>query len=241
MAESLQAFDGRYRLSESLDHLGIRPEDSLLERLRAYTGLLLKWNRTYNLTGAKDEASLVREHLIDSLAAVPVVAGRIASIAPDSSLLVDVGSGAGFPGIVIASVHPHWPIALVEPNGKKTAFLRQAVAALGLTQAQPIGARLQDSEHALLELQPISGSVRHFTCRAVASLPDLVAMIQPHAQAESRLFALKSRHLAEELATFPSASVHSLFIPGFDHQRTVVELPLFFADSPDAAGSPPSR
>lgn len=241
MVDSARAFDERHRISECLDALGIPPEPALIERLWTFTSLLLKWNRIYNLTGARDETSLVREHLIDSLAAVPVLAARIDGEGHRASLLVDVGSGAGFPGIVIGSVYPRWNLALIEPNGKKTAFLRQAVATLGLPHVHPIGARLQATEAALTDLSPDPQTVRHFTCRAVASLPDLIALIRPLAQANSRLFALKSRHLVEELADFPYASVHSLTVPSLDHERTVVELPLIPADLPPAGGSPPSR
>lgn len=241
MPDSARAFDERHRLTPCLQALGLSSDDRLIDRLWSFTALLLKWNRTYNLTGARDETALVREHLIDSLAAVPVLTSRLTSASRDEPFLVDVGSGAGFPGIVVATVHPEWSIALVEPNSKKAAFLRQAVATLGLPHVHPIGARLQATETILTDLSPSASTVRHFTCRAVASLADLVALIRPLAQAQSRLFALKSRHVIEELTAYPFASVHSLHIPTLDHERTVVEMPLFPPDSPTAAGSPPSR
>lgn len=236
MAESAGAFDDRHRLSGILEGLGIHPTPALMERLWLFTSLLLKWNRIYNLTGARDEATLVREHLIDSLATVPLLSARIGSDVARGSLLVDVGSGAGFPGIVIAAVHPDWRIALIEPIGKKAAFLRQAIATLGLGQAHPFAERLQASESALTALNPTPGTTRHFTCRAVAPLPDLVELIRPLARPGSRLFALKSRHLDEELAEFSNASVHSLLIPTLGQERTVVELPLSESEL-----SPPDR
>lgn len=231
MPDTAQAFDARHRLADTLAALGIPPESGLIERLWRYTSLLLRWNRTYNLTGARDESALVREHLIDSLAAVPLLDARIPRSAGRRPLLVDVGSGAGFPGIVIAIVHPDWPIALVEPIGKKAAFLQQAVATLGLAHAHPIAARLEAAESELNAVAPSAEAPWHFTCRAVATLQDLVQLLRPLASPGSRLFALKSRHLAAELAAFPEASVHSLLVPGLDQERTVVELPILPSES----------
>lgn len=225
MTDAAAEFDRRHQLSDALSQIGISPDSALINRLWIYTSLLLRWNRTYNLTGARDESTMVREHLLDSLAAVPVLSAGIRQEG-NQPLLVDVGSGAGFPGIVVGIVHPNWPIALVEPIGKKTAFLRQACAALGLKQVHPIAARVETTEQALSQLATGLSGTRHFTCRAVATLTELMAMIRPVATEGSRLFALKSQHLDEELAPFPDASVHLLTIPGFEHPRTIVELPL---------------
>ena len=241
MNDAARAFDSRYQLSETLHTLGIPRDPALIERLWGYTSLLLRWNRTYNLTGARNEETLVREHLIDSLAAVPVLETRISQGPDRPFLLIDVGSGAGFPGIVIAIVHPDWPIALVEPIGKKAAFLRQAVAALGLTRTHPIADRLEATENALNALIPAPEAIRYFTCRAVATLQDLVTLIQPLSRPGSRLFALKSRHLDSELAAFPDASVHTLLVPGLGQSRTVVELPVTPPAEPDAAAAPRLR
>ena len=241
MTDAATAFDARHKMTSTLNDLGISPDPALISRLSTYTSLLLRWNRTYNLTGARNETMLVQEHLVDSLAAVPVLTAHLPRSTGNLPLLIDVGSGAGFPGIVIASVHPDWPIALVEPIGKKAAFLRQACAALRLPKVHPIGARLQDSESALSQITGTSLTERHFTCRAVATLTDLVNLIQPHVTANSRLFALKSRHLDEELTPFPEASVHLLKIPGFEHDRTVVELALNTSPICDSAAAPPAR
>ena len=242
MSDVARAFDERHHLSASLQSLGISAEADLIERLWGFTSLLLKWNRTYNLTGARDETTLVREHLLDSLAAVPILEKRLGSESARKGLLVDVGAGAGFPGIVIGSVHPDWPLALVEPNGKKAAFLRQATAALSLRHVHPIPARLEATEASLKALMPSPDAPRHFTCRAVATLSELITLIRPLARPDSRLYALKSRHLSEEIGEIPDVSIHSLSVPGLDIERTVVELPLFPAEPPPAtAGTQPSR
>lgn len=236
MTAASEAFDDRHQLSRKLEALAIPASADLIERLWTFTQLLLKWNRTFNLTGARNEDALVAEHLLDSLAATPLLERRIgADIAP-GQLLVDVGSGAGFPGLVIASVYPDWPIALVEPIGKKAAFLQQAAASLGLRQAQPISARLEDAGPEFLRLFPtLADQTRNFTCRAVASLETLLAMIRPVATPQSRLFALKSRFLDEELAVIPDVTVHLLEVPGLPHSRTVVEVSLTSDDSPLSA------
>lgn len=225
MADPVADFAERHQLSLALQALELAADERLIERLWIFIDLLMRWNRTYNLTGARDEATLVQAHLLDSLAAVPVLAKRIGTEAAQRSLLIDVGSGAGFPGIVIAAVNPDWPLALVEPNGKKAAFLRQALAAMKLSRVTPIATRLQSAEAALTTLMPAEAT-RHFTCRAVASLSTLVDWIRPHATADSRLFALKSRHISAELPHQSTVSVHSLFIPGLEQERTLVELAL---------------
>lgn len=128
--ETHSPFAERYQLPELLARLAIDYDSEALERIERFVELLLRWNRIYNLTGARDERTVVRDHLIDCVAIIPVIEQRL-SIGHDEApgalpLLIDVGSGAGFPGLVIASLRPQWPIALVEPISKKVAFLTRS-------------------------------------------------------------------------------------------------------------------
>lgn len=227
-------------LADTLATLGLIADPQAVERLEAFVALLLRWNRIYNLTGARDETSVVREHLIDCLAIVPVIEARIDAELKQGMrpLIVDVGSGAGFPGIVIGAVRPDWPVALVEPLSKKAAFLQQAIAALRLPQARSIGCRLEAARGRLEGMTPdLERSVWHFTSRAVASLPDLVALVRPLARPGSRLFAMKARR-QEDLPDSYQVSAHSLSVPGLDKHRTLVEVLL---DRPRTVQHDPTR
>jgi 16S rRNA (guanine527-N7)-methyltransferase len=118
-------------LDRGLGELELALPAGAREGLLDYMALLVKWNRTYNLTAIRDPLSMVAHHLLDSLAVVPhlpLPAGR--------ARLADAGSGAGLPGIPLAIARPDWQVVLVESNQKKAAFLRQAAIELGLSNAQ---------------------------------------------------------------------------------------------------------
>ncbi len=173
--------------------------------LRRYGELLLKWNRTYNLLGATTADTLVEEHLLDSLAVLPALDSWLPEGTPSS--LVDVGSGAGLPGLVIAIMRPWLAIVLVEPVGKKAAFLRQTVAECRLPRVKVLEARIEDA--ASPELVPPAsdpgpagtgqGIRPHFICRAFSSLDRFAAVCAAHLQEDSLLFAMKAVKFPEEL------------------------------------------
>lgn len=122
-------------LRQGVAGLGLSLPAGAFVQLSDYLALLMKWNRVYNLTAIRDEGMLVTHHLLDSLAVVPYV--------PPGSL-VDVGSGAGLPGIPVAIACPERTIAVLDSNQKKSAFLTQVVAELGLHNTRVINQRAQD-------------------------------------------------------------------------------------------------
>lgn len=138
------------RLQEGLQRLSVTLDETAFAKVVQWARLLKQWNRTFNLLGNSDSAHLIDEHLLDSLAIVPVLERYLPR--PEEAL-VDVGTGAGFPGILLAIVQPHRPIYLMEPVGKKVAFLRQSVLTLGLRNATVLAGKIEDLE-SLLRADP---------------------------------------------------------------------------------------
>ena len=138
------------RLQQGLQRLSVTLDETAFAKVVQWARLLKQWNRTFNLLGNSDSAHLIDEHLLDSLAIVPVLERYLPR--PEEAL-VDVGTGAGFPGILLAIVQPQRPIYLVEPVGKKVAFLRQSVLTLGLKNATVLAGKIEDLE-SLLRADP---------------------------------------------------------------------------------------
>ena len=138
------------RLQEGLQRLSVTLDEAAFAKVVQWARLLKQWNRTFNLLGNSDSVHLIDEHLLDSLAIVPVLERYLPQ--PEEAL-VDVGTGAGFPGILLAIVQPQRPIYLVEPVGKKVAFLRQSVLTLGLKNATVLAGKIEDLE-SLLRADP---------------------------------------------------------------------------------------
>ena len=134
------------RLQEGLQRLSVTLDETAFAKVVQWARLLKQWNRTFNLLGNSDSAHLIDEHLLDSLAIVPVLERYLPR--PEEAL-VDEGTGAGFPGILLAIVQPQRPIYLVEPVGKKVAFLRQSVLTLGLKNATVLSGKIEDLERLL--------------------------------------------------------------------------------------------
>ena len=178
-------------------------------KLLAYLDLLAKWNRAYNLTAVRDPEDMVSRHLLDSLAVLPFMRG---------SSLADLGSGAGLPGIPLAIARPEIAVTLVESNGKKTRFLREAVRSLPLANVTVAQARVQDT----------AGEFDTLTARAFARLPDMLAWGRHLLAPEGRWLALKGHADPAELDAVPRGfrvvAVHALTVPGTNGERCVVEL-----------------
>ena len=138
------------RLQQGLQRLSVTLDETAFAKVVQWARLLKQWNRTFNLLGNSDSAHLIDEHLLDSLAIVPVLERYLPRA---EEALVDVGTGAGFPGILLAIVQPQRPIYLVEPVGKKVAFLRQSVLTLGLKNATVLAGKIEDLE-SLLRADP---------------------------------------------------------------------------------------
>ena len=200
----------RPELAAGLEALGLPA--ALAAPLLGYLALLARWNATYNLTAIRDPRDMVAKHLLDSLAMQPFVRGL--------RTLADLGTGPGLPGIPLAIATPALQVTLVESNGKKARFLREAARQLGLGNVQVAESRIE-------AFQPGT----HFdaiTARALATLP-LILELGGHLPGPGgRLLAMKGVVPDEEIATLPAgwrlAAVHPLRVPGLDAERHLVEV-----------------
>ncbi len=199
------------QLGEGLAGLGLNLSAETQTRLLRYLALLSKWNRTYNLTAIREPSRLVRHHLLDSLAVLPYL---------DGSAIVDVGSGAGLPGIPLAVAQPEWRVVLLDSNHKKGAFLRQAVLELKLQNTEVVTARVERWNPARLFDVAIS--------RAFSDLPGFVEAAGRLCAPAGVLAAMKGVYPDEELAQLGSRArvlkVVPLHVPGLQAARHLVLL-----------------
>ncbi|PAU77354.1 16S rRNA (guanine(527)-N(7))-methyltransferase RsmG [Halomonas salipaludis] len=198
------------RLDEGLQRLQIIPDDTQREQLLGLLSLLHKWNRAYNLTAVRSLEEMVPRHLLDSAAVLPFVGGP---------RLLDVGAGPGFPGLVLAILAPRLQVSLLDSNGKKVRFQRQAVLELGLDNVTPIQARVE-----ALEAQPFDQVIS----RAFASLEDFVALSDHLLAPAGQWLAMKGPGADDELAGLPSGVIlrrrHALQVPFESAQRQLLVL-----------------
>jgi 16S rRNA (guanine527-N7)-methyltransferase len=198
---------GRDELDAGLAALDLAP--ALAGPLLAYLALLDRWNRTYNLTAIRDPREMVAKHLLDSLAMHP--------FAGDGAL-ADLGTGAGLPGIPLAIADPGLQVTLVESNGKKARFLREAVRTLKLPNARVAEARI--------EALDMPGMFDAITARALATLPLILELGGHLLKPEGRLLAMKGAVPADEIAALPPgwqvARIAPLQVPGLSAERHLV-------------------
>jgi 16S rRNA (guanine527-N7)-methyltransferase len=185
-------------------------EDSLFESLSEYVALLLKWNKTYNLTNIIQPDEVVLKHLIDSLAIGPYLHGQ---------RIIDVGTGAGLPGIPLALAYPDKAFTLLDRNGKKTRFLNQVVRQLKLANVDVVDARVERYNSAQ--------GFDTITSRAFTSLADMLKKTSHLTSNTGRFLAMKGQHPQAELNELPvgfDAQVHTVQLGNQDLQRHVVIL-----------------
>lgn len=202
-------------LAEGLRALGIDAPAAAQAKLLAYLALLDKWNRTYSLTALRAPEKAVSHHLLDSLAILPFLADL-----PANGQLLDVGSGGGMPGIPLAIVRPSLPVTLLDSNGKKAAFLQQAVIELGLKNIVVHAGRVE-------QYHPQWGFPA-IVSRAFASLTDFTAL-SSHLLAPGGIWlAMKGARPEAEIAALPAGvgvlAVHRLNVPGVEGERHLVVL-----------------
>lgn len=181
-------------------------EDKLLD----FVALLGRWNATYNLTAIRVPADMVTKHLLDSLSVLPFLKG---------SRLVDVGSGAGLPGIPLALACPERHFVLLDSQGKKTRFVTHAKSVLGLQNVEVVQSRAEDYRPAKLFATVIS--------RAFASLSDFMRLAGHLGEPDASFLAMKGGIDAGEVQALPAgfrATVHPLEVPGLMAKRCVVEI-----------------
>jgi 16S rRNA (guanine527-N7)-methyltransferase len=200
----------RYRQLESgTTALGLDLGPEAVARLLQHLELLEKWNRVHNLTAIRDATKSTSAHLLDSLSIVPHLRGR---------RLLDVGSGAGFPGIPIAVARPDIEVALLDSNHKKCAFLRHAIAELGLANARVACERVESWRPA-----------QRFDCivsRALGEIAEIIEWVGHLLAPGGVIAAMKGVHPLEEIKRIPAefrvSDVRALTVPGLDAKRHLV-------------------
>jgi 16S rRNA (guanine527-N7)-methyltransferase len=193
--------------------LGLTPAQG--ERLMQFMALLQRWNATYNLTAVRDPAQMLTQHLADCLAVVPALRRHLA--ASGARRLLDVGSGGGLPGVVLAVLHEELAVTCVDAVGKKAAFIQQAAVELRLRNLK--------AEHARVE-QLAAPAFDIVTSRAFASLADFTALTRRHLAPGAVWMAMKGRQPDDELAALVGDidvfHVEQLSVPGLVAERCLV-------------------
>lgn len=187
------------------------------EKLRRYLALLTKWNRVYNLTAITDSEQMITHHVLDSLAIAAPLDSLLAR--NEGARVLDVGSGAGLPGIPLAIARPAWQLTLLDGNSKKTAFIAQAAAEIGLSNVTVVTARAE-----LFVSAPFDVII----ARAFSSLRDFVTRTKALLGPAGYWAAMKGGVPHNELRELPSdvecRDIRRLHIPGFDAERHLLLL-----------------
>ncbi|AMM24691.1 16S rRNA (guanine(527)-N(7))-methyltransferase RsmG [Variovorax sp. PAMC 28711] len=203
-------------LKEGAAALGVALTDPQTEQLLAYGRLILKWNKVYNLTALRDPESVLTHHLLDSLAVVAPLQRELASRQRIEAKLLDVGSGAGLPGAVIAILCPTVDVTCVDAVAKKVAFVQQVAAELKLPNLRGLHIRIE----------ALTGAYDVISSRAFASLADFVEVSAQVLADQGIWLAMKGRAPDDELSLLPPIAkmfhVEHLTVPGLDAERCIV-------------------
>ena len=201
-------------LAQGIEQLGLatRAGDAELGRLTAYLELLQRWNKAYNLTAVRDPQQMVYRHLLDSLAVSPFLGS--------AARCLDVGTGAGLPGVPLAVLHPQCEFHLLDGNGKKTRFLFQVKTELGLDNISV--------HHCRAETFVAAAPYDVVLSRAFASLGDMLESCMHLCADGGRFLAMKGQYPEQELDNLivgcELLAVHTLEVPGLAEQRHLIEL-----------------
>ena len=198
------------QLADGRRALDIACSPDIDAKLLLYLRLLQKWNRVYNLTAVHDLREMVTRHLLDSLAITSYMVGRV----------VDVGTGAGLPGIPLALVLPQLRFVLVDSNAKKTRFVVQAVTELGLDNVDVVCERAE-------EFTPLQ-AFDTLVVRAFAPIADALAVTSHLCANHGRILIMKGKNPEQELASVPAhykvMNVHAVRVPGLNAKRHLVVI-----------------
>lgn len=204
------AVDLREQLEQGCQALSIDLSDIQQQQLLDYVALMAKWNKVYNLTSVRDPAEMLSRHIIDSLAILPYL---------DAPSLLDVGTGGGLPGIPAAIARPDCAVTLLDSNSKKTRFLQQVKAELGLSNVTVVHGRVEQVSLPQFAI---------ITARAFASIDDIISLAGQHCQLGGELVLMKGVYPKQELQfdskAFRLRDVVSLMVPACDGERHLVRL-----------------
>ena len=200
-------------LKSGAAELGLSLSDAQFEQLLGYLALIQKWNKVYNLTAVRDPQEMLTHHLLDSLTAVAPLLRRTHG---QPAKVLDVGSGGGLPGIVLAICRPELDVSCVDTVGKKAAFIQQVAATLKLPNLRGIHARVET----------LGGPFDVICCRAFASLPDFVTWSRGALAEQGVWMAMKGKHPQAEIDGLPADvqvfHVEPLSVPGLEVERCMV-------------------
>jgi 16S rRNA (guanine527-N7)-methyltransferase len=200
-------------LRAGVQALGLSLSDEQIQRLLAYVALIQNWNKVYNLTALRDPADMLTHHLLDSLTAVVPLARHTQG---QPIQLLDVGSGGGLPGVVLAICLPELKVSCVDTVAKKAAFVQQVAASLKLPNLRGIHARVES----------LTDPYQVICSRAFASLPDFVTWSRLALAEGGVWMAMKGKHPQDEINALPVDvqvfHVEPLLVPGLDVERCMV-------------------
>lgn len=198
-------------LARGIDELSLDIDDDAFDRMLAFVELMIKWNRVYNLTSVRDPEQIVRRHILDSLVVIPYLQGN---------RILDVGSGGGLPGIPLSLACPDRQFTLLDSNGKKTRFLTQARAELGLENVEVAKARIE-------QFQP-KQAFDTIISRAFSSVGEMASNTVRLCAEGGRIIAMKGIYPVAEMENLPETVefVESvpLQVPGLEAERHLIIL-----------------
>ena len=198
-------------LEAGMQQMEVEYSSKQRDMLLAYLQLLMTWNKAYNLTAIRDPGEMIRLHLLDSLAVLPYISGK---------RLIDVGSGAGLPGIPLAIMCPERDFTLLDSNGKKTRFLFQARCDLGLSNLKEINSRVENHQPEVPYDAVLS--------RAFTSVADMVKKCSHLLSPEGLFLAMKGKFPQSELSEvgkdYKVNASHTLQVPGVDGERHLIVI-----------------
>lgn len=201
-------------LNQGIKDAGLDISEQTQQKLLAYLALMQKWNKVHNLTAVRDADEMVTLHLLDSLVVLPFI---------DAKNLLDVGSGAGLPGIPLALCLPNLQVTVIDSNSKKVSFMRQAKAELGISNLEVLGGRVEDI-----------ASTKKFEIiisRAFSDLSLFISLTHHLLDAQGKWLAMKGVYPEAELADLmaktgvTASKVEVLNVPGLSAQRHLAFLP----------------
>lgn len=213
------AIDQRNALLRTAAQLQVPLTDGQAALLLSYLELIQKWNKVYNLTAVRSPGEMLSHHLYDSLAVIVPLRRQLAAAGAAEGAplrLLDVGSGAGLPGVVIAICCPDIAVTCVDTVAKKAAFIQQVAVTLKLPNLRGLHARVET----------LTGPFEVVSARAFASLPDFVNWSRAALGEGGCWLAMKGKHPADEIAALPAGvqvfHVEQLTVPGLDAERCIV-------------------
>lgn len=203
------------RLQQGINELSLDISNETQLKLIQYIELIAKWNRTFNLTAIRDINEMLTLHLLDSLSVVPYI---------KDNRVLDVGAGAGLPGIVLALCYPDKEFVLLDSNGKKTRFMTQAKIELGLANVEVVQARIDEY------FNDEKGPLKPFDAiisRAFASISDMLAKVDHLVTEKTTILAMKAdsdNEISQMPESYTIQAIHELQVPGLEAKRQLIAI-----------------